>query len=141
MIKIEQVNEEEFTIIEKLGKESLPIYYCCDDLKMLKMTGHFILKISKERNIVGFVVCRETKDNIHILSIAVKNNDRKMGYGSKLIDFLKQKNKNLSLYVHTINEIALNFYKKNKFIISDILFGYYESFENDKDAYKMKFEL
>jgi len=141
MIKIDQVNEEEFSLIEQLGKESLPIYYCCDDLKMLKMTGHIILKISRETTIVGFVVCRETADNIHILSIAVKNNDRKMGYGSKLIKYLKKKNKNLSLYVHTINDTALNFYKKNKFVISDIMFGYYDSFEDNKDAYKMICEL
>jgi len=108
---------------------------------MLKMTNHIILKVKKNNNIIGFVVSRETDSNIHILSIAVDKSERNNGVGSKIIDNIKLKNKSISLFVHTINKVALTFYKKNQFIISDILFGYYDVFEKEKDAYKMVFKL
>ena len=134
---VKKANNKNFKDIEDIGKESLPIYYTVSDLIMLEMTKHLILKLTNDKEIIGFAVCRETLDNIHILSIAIKKANRKEGLGTKILDFIKSKNKNISLYVHTINDVALSFYKKNSFIISDILFGYYETFEDEKDAYKM----
>ena len=141
MLQIIPANESDFDNLELIGKDSLPIYYSSSDLKMLKMTNHIILKVKKNNNIIGFVVSRETDSNIHILSIAVDKSERNNGVGSKIIDNIKLKNKSISLFVHTINKVALTFYKKNQFIISDILFGYYDVFEKEKDAYKMVFKL
>ena len=137
-IKIKKASKNEYKEIEKIGEKSLPIYYSVEDLSLLSMTNHDIFIISSEE-ILGFVVCKETENNIHILSIAVNPELRNKSIGSQMINFLKSKKKNLSLYVHTINDRGIKFYKKNNFVISNILFGYYENFKIDKDAYKMIF--
>jgi len=137
MYKISKAENNDFNLIVEIGKNSLPIYYNVDDLVMLKATKHIIFKIESNNNICGFMVCRETEKNIHILSIAVTKEFRKYGLGTELINEIKNKNKSISLYVHTVNEVGINFYKKNNFKIKDILFGYYDNFDIDKDAYKM----
>lgn len=140
MYNILEANENDFDIIENIGKKSLPIYYDKNDLIMLKYTNHTILKIvTLNLQIIGYIVIRETIDNIHILSIAVDKTFRKKGIGSQLLNNIKLKSKNITLFVHTINNIALDFYKKNNFKIIDIMFSYYDNFESDKDAYKMAF--
>ena len=57
------------------------------------------------------MVC-ENEKNIHILSIAVTNEYRKNGLGTELINEIKNKNKSISLYVHTVNEVGINFIKR-----------------------------
>ena len=140
MYNILEANENDFDIIENIGKKSLPIYYDKNDLIMLKYTNHTILKIvTLTLQIIGYIIIREAIDNIHILSIAVDTTFRKKGIGSQLLNNIKLKSKNITLFVHTINNIALDFYKKNNFKIIDIMFSYYDNFESDKDAYKMAF--
>ena len=141
MYKILKANYFDFDFIEKIGKNSLPIYYKKDDLIILKNTNHDIFKIINDKDkIVGFIVTRETENNIHILSIAVDVDYRKKGIGTILLDNLKNKSKSVTLYVHTVNDVAMSFYKKNNFKIENIMFGYYDNFKIDKDAYKMIYQ-
>lgn len=140
MYQITKSLEKDFNILEEIGKKSLPIYYNSSDLKSLLLSKHFIFQINFNNNVVGFIVARleESKNNIHIMSIAVSPEYRNIGLGSVLINFLKDKYRmNLTLYVHSVNENAIKFYKKNGFDIQAIFFEYYTNFKIDKDAYFM----
>lgn len=140
MYQIDKSLYKDFIILEEIGKKSLPIYYNRYDLKSLLLSKHLIFQINFNNNVVGFIVAKleESKNNIHIMSLAVSPEYRNIGLGTDLIRFLKNKYKmNLTLYVHSVNENAIKFYKKNGFDIQAIFFGYYTNFEINKDAYFM----
>lgn len=139
MYTILEATFNDYIRIEEIGKNSLPLFYSVNNLRLLKSTNHNIFKIFNNDNILGFMVCKEDlkNNNIHILSIAIVKEYRKNKLGTYLLDYLKKKNKNISLYVHTINTTALNFYIKNNFKIFEVMFGYYTIFKTDNDAYKM----
>lgn len=143
MYQILEAEISDYTKIEEIGKQSLPLYYSINNLRSLNLTNHNIFKITNNNNILGFMVCKEDlkKNNIHILSIAIIKKYRQNKLGTYLLDYLKKKNKTISLYVHTTNTIALNFYIKNNFKIFEIMFGYYTNFKTDNDAYKMIYSI
>jgi ribosomal protein S18 acetylase RimI-like enzyme len=75
------------------------------------------------------------------MSIGVLEEFRRKSFGSLFIEFIKKNYKsNITLYVQISNENAINFYKKNNFIIEKKITNYYKTLEV-KDAYLMKFKL
>jgi ribosomal protein S18 acetylase RimI-like enzyme len=75
--------------------------------------------------------------------LSVHDNNRKQGIGSALLlQFLQEmKNheiKQVELEVRTTNQSALEFYKKQGFILRDTLQQFYQ---NGEDAYSMSKEL
>ena len=61
------------------------------------------------------------------------------GIGMKLINKVKEDdNHEISLYVQSTNDIAIEFYKKNGFKNIKLLKDYYESLD-DKNAYYFNF--
>ena len=124
--------------IVQIGKESLPIYYKLRNLtEMSKNSSHLIYKCLLKNEIIGFFVleiCGEEK--IHIMSIAISKPNRGKGYGSKIMEFLKNifSKYTLSLYVQIQNQDAVRFYLKNNFEIKKTLVNYYDKLEH-KDAY------
>lgn len=82
--------------------------------------------------IVGLIYYMETDKLIYILYLAVNPKIRSKGYGSKILDWIKNKSNGRPLVIdlESIDESApnieqrikrLNFYKKNGFILSNIV--------------------
>ena len=126
--------------IEKIGKESLPIYFNSNDIAHIILDKNYIIiKLSILKKIVGFVICQIFEERLHIMSIAIDKNSRKEGYATKLLDELKKLNYNtISLYVMVTNQPAINLYEKNGFIKKKVMKEYYTTL-NNTDAYYYEF--
>ena len=139
---IEKITFKDYKELEKIGKESLPIYYDVKDICYLHLyeENTIMLKVLINNEIVGFIFCKneENINNIHINSFALYQKNRRKGYGSMIIDHIKKYNKNITLNVSQINLIALNFYKKNGFTIKELRKNYYENLENN-DAFLLQY--
>jgi len=141
MVLINQASYQEFLNIEAIGKKTLPIYYNRFHLFAISIDNSQIYVAKDNDETVGFIVCNifKNEDRIHIMSIGVEPEKQQKGYGTELINFIKNMEYNtVSLYVQTTNEKAVNFYKKNSFQVDKKLDGYYYTLE-DKDAYYMIF--
>lgn len=128
--------------IVKIGRESLPIYYKLHHLiEMIKKPSYLIYKCNLENETIGFFVLEIcNKNKIHILSIAISKQNRGKGYGSKIIEFLKNTflKYTLSLNVQIQNKDAVRFYLKHNFEIKETLTNYYDELIH-KDAYYCEF--
>jgi len=128
--------------IVKIGRDSLPIYYKLHNLiDMIKNPSYLIYKCDLENETIGFFVleiCDENK--IHIMSIAISKSNRGKGYGSKIMEFLKNTflKYTLSLNVQIQNKDAVRFYLKHNFEIKETLTNYYDELIH-KDAYYCEF--
>lgn len=94
--------------------------------------------------IVGFMIYQLSKKKIHILNFAVDSNCRRQGVGTQMINKLKSKlspgrRNNIELEVEDSNLQAQLFYKKNGFIATEVLWGYYHASNND--GYSMVYSL
>lgn len=67
-----------------------------------------------EEKIVGFIGINDS----YIEGIFVDTNNQSNGIGTSLLDKVKENRKNLTLSVYKKNTNAINFYKKNDFIIT-----------------------
>ena len=137
----ELANQNDIVDIEQCGNESLPLSYTENDIRtMLEDTQYKIFKIRHNESFVGFIITKrnEEEKNIHIMSIAIYQYYRGKSLGSKMIDLVKKTfpEKNITLYVHTTNNRAISFYKKNDFLIMNTKKDYYHNLENN-DAYTM----
>jgi ribosomal protein S18 acetylase RimI-like enzyme len=139
---IEKITFKDYERLEEIGKKSLPIYYDIEEICYLHLyqENTIMLKALKNEDIVGFMFCKveEKVNNIHINSIAIEKNFRREGYGTYMIDYIKKYKKNITLNVSQINAIAINFYKKNGFIVKENKKNYYENLENN-DAYLLQY--
>lgn len=98
----------------------------------------FKVIVYKEETIKGVLVYDLFYDRIEIEYIAVHEDYRNDGIGTKLIKSIEENNiKNISLEVCEENLIAINFYKKNGYKVVAKRKNYYK----DKDAYLMLKEL
>ena len=86
-------------------------------------------------SLLGYVGIFNTIDDYNIIGIAVNQDVQRQGIGHKLLqtiikDARKNQVKTISLEVDEKNEKAVNFYKKNGFIVTNIRKKYYK----DNDA-------
>jgi len=98
----------------------------------------------KHHKIVAFIVgVKTSSEGARILMIAVSEKQRGQNIGSALLNhFLKeiiiQKIKHVELEVKISNNMAIEFYRKHRFIIIDTIPKFYQSGE---DAYTMRLIL
>ena len=138
-IRIATKENDDVNGIYNSGKNSLPIYYEPEAiLSFIKSAKHLII-ISKVCNIIiGHLIVKFTKTNVHILSIGVIQGYRKLGVASNMLKYLEKiiklydSIKTLSLNVHVENDVAISFYKKHGFIISKRICDYYVSIPYNK---------
>lgn len=131
--------------IHKCGKTSLPIYYSYLDLTLFLLNKNYSISIAIDDNnhLLGYAIyhINDTNNSIHILSLAVNEQYRKKGVGTKLMEYIFKNNirSHITLYVHVDNHIAIKFYEKNGFIKQKILNNYYKNSlsSSNTDAYKM----
>ena len=138
-MKVSNIIIDDLEEIENIGKVSLPIYYKQMELLFLLLDKSYTkYKLSKENNILGFVIIKYFPDENrhHIMSIAVLPKYRKNNVGTTLINkILKLNSKKISLYVLTTNIAAINFYEKNKFIKKKTILDYYKTLETQSAYY------
>lgn len=122
--------------VDKIGSKSLPIYY---SLAELIVCSDEIYILQENKITVGFVIFEKKKeDKIHIKSIAIDPEHRRNGYATKLLEFLKNNYKDITLYVQKGN-FAIDLYKKNEFKIIQVNENYYTTL-SEKCAYEMRYQ-
>jgi ribosomal protein S18 acetylase RimI-like enzyme len=139
-MEIKYINSCDIKVIEQHGNKSLPIYYKKSDLEIIINNNNFIsYKIINNEVIMGFIICEiYSNKKIHIMSLAILPEYRRLSLGTNLIDFIKNKYKDyfITLNVQQSNTNAINFYKKNNFTILSEIKNYYHNLES-KDAFHM----
>lgn len=101
----------------------------------LKLNIYSKIIAYKEDKIIGFIIYDDIYDRYEIEYIGVLEEYRNKGIGSKLMEYLD--NKNISLEVDVNNENAIKLYEKYGFKKVSIRKNYY----NNHDAYLMVKEV
>ena len=125
--------------IDRIGKESLPIYYNLSELIVSNDLMYILLLDNKTIGFVIFDFKDHLKTHIHIKSIAIDKNYRKKGYATELLEFLKNIYTKITLFVQKGNEEALTLYEKKKFKIISTDENYYSTLK-EKCAYQMEYQ-
>lgn len=129
--KNEDVNE-----INKLGR-LLHKKYC---FSIDGFSNCIVIEESKE--IIGFIIYSIIYERSEIIDIIIDPTKRGQGYGSKLlnqaINVINENNcENITLEVNSLNNAAINLYKKFGFNVVAVRKKYY----NENDGYLMKKDL
>lgn len=94
---------------------------------MENYTSYFI----KEKDIIsGYIIIFDNSEAFEIMKIGVLEEKRKTGIGEKLINKIKEKEKNIFLEVRESNISAVSFYLENNFKKVGIRKNYYNNKEN-----------
>ena len=94
------------------------------DLPMKEVLS-FIIIDKQNKSPIGYNICSQKKDTIHIHRFCIDKEYQNKGYGKKLLNNLINNVKKynflkISLNVHKNNTQAIIFYLKNNFIIENI---------------------
>jgi len=104
---------------------------------LVKGNNSFIYVYLIEDKICGYLMVLDSIDVYEILAIATIKEYRNKGIAQELLD--KIKTKNIFLEVRESNQVAINFYKKNKFKEISVRKNYYS--EPNENAIIMKLEV
>ena len=104
---------------------------------LIKADNSFIYTYIIDNKVCGYLMVLDSIDVYEILAIATIEEYRNKGIAQKLLD--KIKTKNIFLEVRESNQIAISFYKKNKFNQISIRKNYYS--EPNENAIIMKLEV
>ncbi len=124
-ISIQQIAE-----VEKINFTTE--FYLPVQLIEMMQNPNYIIKVNTENNIFcGYIIIYKNIDFDEIYKICVKEEFKRKGYGSALIDYAKSICSNkLFLEVRASNEIAIQFYLSNGFKINGKRKGYYSGNED-----------
>ena len=104
---------------------------------LIKGDNSFIYIYLIEDKICGYLMVLDSIDAYEILAIATIEEYRNKGIAQELLD--KIKIKDIFLEVRESNQVAINFYKKNKFKEISVRKNYYS--EPNENAIIMKLEV
>ena len=104
---------------------------------LIKADNSFIYTYIIEDKVCGYLMVLDSIDVYEILAIATIEEYRNKGIAQELLD--KIKTKDIFLEVRESNQVAINFYKKNKFNEISIRKNYYS--EPNENAIIMKLEV
>ena len=104
---------------------------------LIKGDNSFIYICLIEDKICGYLIVLDSIDVYEILAIATIEEYRNKGIAQELLD--KIKTKDIFLEVRESNQVAINFYKKNKFKEISVRKNYYS--EPNENAIIMKLEV
>ena len=104
---------------------------------LIKGNNSFVYVYLIEDKICGYLMVLDSIDVYEILAIATIKEYRNKGIAQELLD--KIKTKNIFLEVRESNQVAINFYKKNKFKEISVRKNYYS--EPNENAIIMKLEV
>ena len=104
---------------------------------LVKADNSFIYAYLIDEKMCGYLMVLDSIDVYEILTIATVEEYRNKGIAQELLD--KIKTKDIFLEVRESNQVAINFYKKNKFNQISIRKNYYS--EPNENAIIMKLEV
>ena len=104
---------------------------------LIKADSSFIYTYIIDNKVCGYLMVLDSIDVYEILAIATIEEYRNDGIAQELLD--KIKTKDIFLEVRESNQIAISFYKKNKFNQISIRKNYYS--EPNENAIIMKLEV
>ena len=104
---------------------------------LIKADNSFIYTYIIDNKVCGYLMVLDSIDVYEILAIATIEEYRNKGIAQELLD--KIKTKDIFLEVRESNQVAINFYKKNKFKEMSIRKNYYS--EPNENAIIMKLEV
>ncbi|ALQ36404.1 ribosomal protein S18-alanine N-acetyltransferase [Fusobacterium hwasookii] len=104
---------------------------------LVKGNNSFIYVYLIEDKVCGYLMVLDSIDVYEILAIATIEEYRNNGIAQELLD--KIKTKDIFLEVRESNQVAINFYKKNKFKEISVRKNYYS--EPNENAIIMKLEV
>ena len=104
---------------------------------LIKGDNSFIYVYLIDDKVCGYLLILDSIDVYEILAIATIEEYRNKGIAQELLD--KIKTKDIFLEVRESNQVAINFYKKNKFNQISIRKNYYS--EPNENAIIMKLEV
>lgn len=125
-----QIHLEEMPLNDQMTKENFLEEFSAPTRK------YFVATSGNE--VVGYLGLFECDDDENIIGIAIKKSFQNKGVGTKLIEngvnFARNnKMKSLSLEVDEANSLAISFYKKCDFVVTNVRKNYYK----DSDAFVM----
>ena len=127
--------EQIFNLEKEIFKNSA---FSIEYLKtLIKNDNSFIYIYLIDNQVCGYLMVLDSIDVYEILAIATIEEYRNKGIAQELLD--KIKTKDIFLEVRESNQIAINFYKKNKFNQISIRKNYYS--EPTENAIIMKLEV
>ena len=104
---------------------------------LIKADNSFIYTYIIDDKVCGYLMVLDSIDVYEILAIATVEEYRNKGIAQELLD--KIKTKDIFLEVRESNQVAINFYKKNKFKEISVRKNYYS--EPTENAIIMKLEV
>ena len=104
---------------------------------LIKADNSFIYTYIIDNKVCGYLMVLDSIDIYEILAIATIEKYRSKGIAQELLD--KIKTKDIFLEVIESNQVAINFYKKNKFKEISVRKNYYS--EPTENAIIMKLEV
>ena len=104
---------------------------------LIKEDNSFIYTYLIDEKVCGYLMVLDSIDVYEILAIATIEEYRNNGIAQELLD--KIKIKDIFLEVRESNQVAINFYKKNKFKEISVRKNYYS--EPNENAIIMKLEV
>ena len=104
---------------------------------LIKADNSFIYTYIIDDKVCGYLMVLDSIDVYEILAIATIEEYRNKGIAQELLD--KIKIKDIFLEVRESNQVAINFYKKNKFKEISVRKNYYS--EPNENAIIMKLEV
>ena len=104
---------------------------------LIKADNSFIYTHIIDNKVCGYLMVLDSIDVYEILAIATIEKYRNKGIAQELLD--KIKTKDIFLEVRESNQVAINFYKKNKFKEISVRKNYYS--EPTENAIIMKLEV
>ena len=127
--------EQIFNLEKEIFKNSA---FNIDYLKtLIKNDSSFIYIYLIDNQVCGYLMVLDSIDVYEILAIATIEEYRNKGIAQELLD--KIKTKDIFLEVRESNQVAINFYKKNKFKEISVRKNYYS--EPNENAIIMKLEV
>ncbi|WP_027358716.1 ribosomal protein S18-alanine N-acetyltransferase [Desulforegula conservatrix] len=109
----------------------------------LEIPGSFnFLALDESDNVAGYIVFRLLLDEIHLLKIAVKSDQRRLGTGMNLMEKLLKVSTSKNAYViylevSAVNMPAISLYKTTGFVETGRRYKYY----GEEDALNMELIL
>lgn len=98
---------------------------------MCEIENYSFIIIKTNNEILGYIILYDTLDSFDLFEIAVKNDHRNQGLGTKLLKALFVKtDKDIFLEVNEINVKALGLYEKNGFVRISLRKNYYKDNKN-----------
>ena len=123
-----QIENNDFNYFKKLGWAEKQIRI------QLEKKNSFSVGIYKNKSLIGFLMGEkinfDEQTSLEIYIIYISKNNRRQKYATKLLEFIEKNKKDMMiskiyLEVAENNISAIDFYKKNEFVFSNLRHNYY----------------